>query len=110
MVTQQLRERPRVGRRLEGDRVVRAERRRERPELVAHRDAAAAGGPSPALHDRDVGEVATDVEPDKPHRVPPPSIIADTGSGDTTPTDACAEAQPVKSQGRPHRLSDSDVH
>jgi hypothetical protein len=63
---------PGVGRCLEGDRVVRSQGRRERPELVAHREPRQpAGGPA-ALDDRDVGEVAADVEPDEAHDAAPP--------------------------------------
>jgi hypothetical protein len=60
-----------------------------------------------SLDDGDVGEIAADIEPDVTHHSLP---LSDTSSGDTTPMDPrSGMAHPVKSQGRPDRLSDSNV-
>jgi hypothetical protein len=65
-------QRPGVGRSLERDRVVRAERPRKRAEVVAHRDPGQMAGRAAAVDDRDMGEVATDIETDETHGVLPP--------------------------------------
>ena len=72
MAAEQVGQGPGVGRRLEGDRVVRSQGRRERPEVVAHREPRQPPGGPAALDDRDMGEVAADVEPDEAHGVAPP--------------------------------------
>ena len=70
MAAQQVGQGPGIGRCLEGDRVVRFQGRRERPEVV-HRDPGQSPGRAAAVDDRDVGEVAADVETDEAHGVAP---------------------------------------
>ena len=69
------------------------------PRLCANSSSAAgsvctrpASRTSPRLRDRDLAEVAMHVQPDEPHRTPPPLSVVDDGdeAGDTTTTDPCA--------------------
>jgi len=105
---QQLDQGPGVPGGLERHGVVRSERRGEGRELLAHPQAAQLPRAARALHDRGVGEVPAHVEPDIAHGVL--HRFLDTSVGDTTPTDPRSKRNRSSRRGRPHILSDSNVH
>src|SRR4029079_8544625 len=77
----------------------------ERPELVAHGEPWQAGGGTLARDHGHMPDVASEVQADEAHGVPS-ADRHQLGRHDTYGS-ALAMAQPVESQGRPDRLTDS---